>query len=199
MPYEPIIGSELEFWNLDHGLYCRDFVAAMDHPWHPTMYWLLEGQPARMDADGDGIPCETVYPERIMRDFLEDTQYEIFPSGLYCRELVWYRPFFPQAVAYYYQEGFPSRMDADRNGVPCETAYADKGFDGGLPDHLPEGLSCDELEGQVGYFQVATYWLMEGRPASLDPDGDGYPCSHVWPYPEEVQWFKDGYLNCCAG
>jgi hypothetical protein len=25
-------------------------------------YWLTEGRPARMDADGNGRPCETVYP-----------------------------------------------------------------------------------------------------------------------------------------
>jgi hypothetical protein len=27
------------------------------------VYWNLEGQPARMDADLDGVPCETLYPD----------------------------------------------------------------------------------------------------------------------------------------
>jgi hypothetical protein len=55
-----------------HGLLCRD----LRHGWPPTaagqlgadaaflwslVYWNLEGQPARMDADGNGIPCETLY------------------------------------------------------------------------------------------------------------------------------------------
>jgi hypothetical protein len=44
------------------GLFCRDlmasgysYVAAID-------YWRMHGQPDKMDADGNGIPCETVYP-----------------------------------------------------------------------------------------------------------------------------------------
>jgi hypothetical protein len=60
-----------------HGLYCRD----IRHGWPPTatgtqgadagflwsvVYWNLEGQPARMDADGDGIPCGTLYGPEVI-------------------------------------------------------------------------------------------------------------------------------------
>jgi len=43
------------------GLFCRD-VAALGHDYGRAVeYWILEGRPDRMDADRDGIPCETVY------------------------------------------------------------------------------------------------------------------------------------------
>jgi hypothetical protein len=57
-----------------HGLRCRDLLS--DEVGFPfggigmapeqaffwsLVYWNLEGQPARMDADGDGVPCGTLY------------------------------------------------------------------------------------------------------------------------------------------
>ena len=30
-------------------------------PYDALRYYIWEGYPARMDADGNGIPCETVY------------------------------------------------------------------------------------------------------------------------------------------
>ncbi len=54
------------------GLLCREFLA---DPWlgKPIdaytlvlAYWFLEGQPARMDVDGNGIPCELLFdPVRV--------------------------------------------------------------------------------------------------------------------------------------
>jgi hypothetical protein len=32
-------------------------------------YWYDEGLPDRMDADGNGIPCETVYPAAVVQAF----------------------------------------------------------------------------------------------------------------------------------
>ncbi len=57
-------------------LYCRDLIqpppdiSPLNEPrpeYHlsygvAVYYWLVEGRPARMDADGNGRPCETVYP-----------------------------------------------------------------------------------------------------------------------------------------
>ena len=45
------------------------------------------------------------------------------PAGLFCRDLVGrpgYQGYF-DLVAYWFIEGLPQRMDADRNGIPCET------------------------------------------------------------------------------
>jgi hypothetical protein len=66
-----------------HGRDCRD----LRNGWPPTatgqlgadaaflwsvVYWNLEGQPARMDADGDGIPCETHYEPDLVGSILHD-------------------------------------------------------------------------------------------------------------------------------
>lgn len=32
------------------------------------LYWFLKGRPERMDADGDGVPCETLYPAALIAD-----------------------------------------------------------------------------------------------------------------------------------
>lgn len=49
--------------DLEAGLFCRDlFSRSYDYATAVT-YWVREGSPDRMDADRNGIPCETVYPE----------------------------------------------------------------------------------------------------------------------------------------
>jgi hypothetical protein len=44
-------------------------------------------------------------------------------SGLFCRDLAPLGYSYADAVAYWAREGRPDRMDADRNGIPCETVY----------------------------------------------------------------------------
>lgn len=62
------------------GLFCRDllhddagshlFIAAgrppIDGFFWSLVYWSLEGRPERMDADGNGIPCETLYDSAVV-------------------------------------------------------------------------------------------------------------------------------------
>jgi hypothetical protein len=49
--------------DLEPGLFCRD-LRSLDYSYTEAVhYWAVEGRPDRMDADGNGIPCETVYPE----------------------------------------------------------------------------------------------------------------------------------------
>lgn len=205
-------GEHLWIDSFRPGMLCRDLVTEHHHPdyWEAVLYWLSEGEPARMDADRDGIPCETVYPESFIRQFLEDprlpvpgwnSSYDELDKGLYCRDLIWYLPFYRQALGYFYNEGFPSRMDADGNGVPCETVYEEATQ---IADQdratFPTGLTCEDLaEHPSWYPTVAMYWLIHGKPADLDPDGDGYPCSPGWPWPDDVEYFKDGSPSCCAG
>jgi hypothetical protein len=48
---------------------------------------------------------------------------ERIASGLLCRDLYAVGYGYSEAVAYWAREGSPDRMDADRNGIPCETVY----------------------------------------------------------------------------
>jgi Excalibur calcium-binding domain len=47
--------------DLPDGLFCRDLRALGYDFGQAVRYWEAQGQPDRMDEDGDGIPCETVY------------------------------------------------------------------------------------------------------------------------------------------
>lgn len=44
------------------GLLCRDLASAGWDYTKAIAYWEVEGRPARMDVDENGIPCETAYP-----------------------------------------------------------------------------------------------------------------------------------------
>lgn len=56
-----------------------------------------------------------------------------------------------------------------------------------MPD---EGLSCEELaEFGFSYHEVVAYWEFYGRPADLDPDGDGAPCEAEYSAEDVVEVF----------
>jgi hypothetical protein len=185
------------------GMLCSELVVAWDRApfWFVVAYWLAKGEPERMDADRDGVPCETVYPDYLIRHDLEDPFLRPDePSGMSCQEAWWWRPFYPQLLAYYFGEGFPTRMDEDGDGFPCESFYDDAGSAERFMEDFPPDLTCGDLEaGSMRYQDVITYFLAYGHPAELDPDGDGYPCSPGWPWPDEVEMFKEGSDLCCAG
>ncbi|TDD60647.1 hypothetical protein E1263_10220 [Kribbella antibiotica] len=113
--------------SLSAGLFCRDlktkgysYVAAID-------YWRLHGQPDQMDADRNGIPCETVYPRSDIGSYWNGREVVgVTPltSGLLCRDLAGRGATYAQAVAYWWYYNRPLRMDADQNGIPCETVYS---------------------------------------------------------------------------
>lgn len=44
------------------GALCRDVRANGYSYFYAVVHWLAEGRPPRLDADNDGIPCETQYP-----------------------------------------------------------------------------------------------------------------------------------------
>jgi hypothetical protein len=111
---------------LPAGLFCRDlkakgysYVAAID-------YWRLHGKPNQMDADRNGIPCETVYPRGDVALYWHGREISgIAPltAGLFCRDLAARGATYGEAVAYWWYYDRPARMDADNNGIPCETVY----------------------------------------------------------------------------
>jgi hypothetical protein len=108
---------------IEAGLFCRDLNALGYYAWDAMAYWLAEGAPDRMDADRNGIPCETVFGEDI-EHFLNAAIGE--PAGQSCADLGlpddWSG--YQRAVAYWMFEGAPDRMDADGNGIPCETVFS---------------------------------------------------------------------------
>jgi hypothetical protein len=108
--------------SLGGGLLCRDVAAAGYLQFdNAVAYWLREGRPDRMDADRNGIPCETVYePFEIEWFFEQASQLE---NGLTCRDLADRGADYRTAVAYWLLAGTPDRMDADLDGLPCETVY----------------------------------------------------------------------------
>lgn len=110
---------------LPAGLFCRDldaqgysYVAAVD-------YWRMHGQPDQMDADLNGIPCETVYPVSAVSAYWGGRIYPGFDlaGDLLCRDLFARGLTYAEAVGYWWTEGTPDRMDEDLNGIPCETVY----------------------------------------------------------------------------
>ncbi len=116
---------------LPAGLFCRDLQARSYSYVAAVEYWRRHGQPNQMDADRNGIPCETVYsPSDVsaywsVRELPPSAVEEssLLPSGLLCRDLMARGVSYPDAVAYWWQEEAPDRMDADLNGIPCETVY----------------------------------------------------------------------------
>ena len=51
------------------GLLCRDLESRGFSYSASVDYWRFHGQPNRMDADRNGIPCETVYPASEVQDY----------------------------------------------------------------------------------------------------------------------------------
>jgi hypothetical protein len=48
--------------DLPPGLFCRDLQAAGWTARNAVDYWFYWGRPDQMDADHNGVPCETVWP-----------------------------------------------------------------------------------------------------------------------------------------
>ena len=63
-----------------------------------------------------------------------ETWYAEAGGDHFCRDLHYLTGSHPRAyfgaVAYWFQEGRPDRMDADRDGIPCETVYSLSDIDG---------------------------------------------------------------------
>ncbi len=109
------------------GLFCRDLKGRGYSYSAAITYWRSHGQPDQMDADRNGIPCETVFPRPDVTAYWGiqpvSPPTDGVPGGLSCSSLNAAGYSYPVAVAYWYYEGVPARMDVDGNGIPCETVY----------------------------------------------------------------------------
>ncbi len=115
---------------LPSGLFCRDLASRGYSYTAAVEYWRLHGFTDQMDADRNGIPCETVYPRADVTSYwgadsvAPPPGIASLPSGLFCRDLIDRELGYPDAVAYWFSEGQPDRMDEDLDGIPCETGYS---------------------------------------------------------------------------
>jgi hypothetical protein len=105
--------------------------------------------------------------------------------GRYCAEMHAAGWSFADARAYYEDHGRPAHMDADGDGIPCETVYGEVGGPGpapapqqncdpAYPDEClpspPPDLDCADIGHGV------TVDHRYGDPHRLDADGDGHGC-----------------------
>jgi hypothetical protein len=114
-------------------------------------YYNTNGGPATLDADGDGIACNE-------SDGGSDSGPSAWPS--------WSCYTFPDgwdaSIEYYNTNGGPASLDADRDGIPCESNGDD------------EVTECRDLGGPQSVAQE--YYETHGMPENLDLDGDGLAC-----------------------
>ena len=116
---------------LESGLDCAALLARGIPYGAAVDYWYAEGAPGRMDTNGDGVPCESVYPALVVSAYWgaaavgSDALAVVaeLPGGLACGDLKGRGIDYAGAVAYYLREGEPERMDTDANGVACEDTY----------------------------------------------------------------------------
>ncbi|MGY1744808.1 hypothetical protein [Blastococcus sp. SYSU D00695] len=112
--------------SLPPGLLCQDLAALGLGPADAAAYWFYWAQPDRMDADLDGVPCETVWPEMDRYVGVGDGDWlASLPPGLLCQDLAALGLGPADAAAYWFYWAQPDRMDADLDGVPCETVWPD--------------------------------------------------------------------------
>ncbi|HMJ77450.1 MAG TPA: hypothetical protein VK507_15835 [Iamia sp.] len=126
-PTAPPVTASPGAGELPAGLLCRDLLAqGVDYDL-AVAYWLQEGRPPQNDEDLDGVPCETVYPATAVEAVWGPQgldEEEGLAADLFCRDLVAEGLDYNAAVAYWFEEGQPARMDDDGNGRPCETVYS---------------------------------------------------------------------------
>ena len=219
---------------LDAGLFCRDLQPKGYSYAEAVAYWTREGQPDRMDADLNGIPCETVYESVAVVAFWGDplpTTTTTPPLSLESLEaqlnLEWPTstagsswgsvswacgtaisgPLLTGSVMKCLPVDIPTEgqhpiitvLILDDAGT---FAVAQSGIVNPILD--PEtivptvgpGQLCGEIadegseltvllpDDETRYFGALLYWFMEGRPSRMDADGDGVPCETL--FPEEI-------------
>jgi hypothetical protein len=107
--YDVGVEAGRECWTLQSEFSYAEIVA----------YAVAYGLPGRLDEDGNGRPCDEADVEVAVLFYAGLPE----ESGLFCRDLISRGYDFAQAVAYWLVEGAPDRMDADSDGIPCETVY----------------------------------------------------------------------------
>jgi hypothetical protein len=94
---------------------------------------------------------------------------------------------YPAAVEYWRLEGYTDRMDADLNGIPCETVYprsdvvaywGDYGWDDSTFDYLdtiPSGLSAVTRRYRLQLQRGRRLLVLDGLPDHMDETSTASP------------------------
>lgn len=135
--------------DLEEGLFCRDLLPRGYSYDEAVQYWMVEGRPERMDADRNGIPCETVYPKSEVVDYWGDfTPTTTATSRRYFVEEPTYHP-----------ESLPGA--GDNYGSGCSPGS----------DSLPDGIWYGHIESASS--SVIQFDLICFAPIRPDADGVG--------------------------
>lgn len=206
VPDEPLTQAAAYFGavperTLPPGATCTDVAAAYPLYVDGVMYWLREGRPAALDVDGDGRPCEDEFASHLVDMYWHPLSVPLEP-GLLCRDLDGYGVSLQAAIGYWLAEGRPDRMDADRNGIPCETVYPAEEFAAlfsAVADE-PPGQYCRDLRASGYWFEDAVvYWLLESMPDRMDADRNGVPCETVYDEMEILPYLQSGFRDIDSG
>ena len=202
-------------------MFCRDLNALGYDYVSAVTYWVKEGSPERMDADRNGIPCETVYPAADVLAFWGDplptttAPPSLTLAGLEAYVGEQWRNAGGWPIDWVCRLEHGTRLSAGTEWVcvPAETgegeypvltalvlddagtvAVAQSGtwypdlLPGTVSDRLGAGKFCrDVLNPEIGlsdwvadpgrrYFGAVLYWFEEGRPNRMDADINGIPC-----------------------
>lgn len=124
----------------------------------------------------------TAAPTTTARTTVED-----LAPGLLCRDLDFAGHSYSDAIAYWVSEGEPERMDADRNGIPCETVYSESDVVAFWGDPLP----TSSIPSVSRYFLPDEPWVYpDPWPPGSDTYGSG--CSPGTTSLSDGMWF--GFL-----
>ena len=123
--------------DLAPGLFCRDLNAAGFGYSDAVAYWVSEGEPDRMDADHNGIPCETVYSETDILAFWGDP----LPTTT---TMAGARRYFLPREPWEYPDSVPSGSGTYGSGCrPGTTALPDGMWFGFLAGYGPSEIDFD--------------------------------------------------------
>ena len=194
--------------DLESGLFCRDLRPRGYNYADAVQYWMIEGRPDRMDADRNGIPCETVYPESDVLDYWGESPPTTAVASR--RYVVGEPTYFPESqpgAGEYYGSGCSPGSDTLPDGIwfgHIESASS-KTIEFDLICFAPLAPDADGVgtltnnnaklrtvpiapsamvhaiasDGHIGELQPYSSWYLDpGQEGFCPPEG----CWHVWLY-----------------
>ncbi len=128
--------------------------------------------PNGLDAESDGVACETTAYDDPARDEVPVTAAQSPTGDADCEDFATQED--AQAV-FNADPSDPSGLDADGDGLACEDALP-SGETGEMMEEPTAPVSCDGFASQFGAQQFFDFNATPEEQAILDPDGNGFAC-----------------------